>query len=192
MFGVGVNACTGGIDAASPFRSTPIPQIARAPQSENIFSPKRKAPEARVSGRSEEKISPFGTVRYAGCRFRGHAGPWSALRRGMTPISWLGTKRSGALSINYLQSRAFQRVYRCTTHKCAAFRPESGHRSGTVRKPATRYTRRWGRIPRTGKNSRRTGRMDKSTDGPRWSTLVAACKVNCKTNRQVEKLGRCL
>jgi len=153
MLSISIKACTGGINAASPFRSTPIPHIARALQSENMVSPTRKAPGPRISGRSKRKISPFGTVRYARRRSRGHSGPWSALRRGMTPISWSGAKRSGALSIYFLQSRAFQRVCRSTTHKCAAFRPGSGHGSGTVRKPATRCTRRWGRIPRTGKNS---------------------------------------
>ena len=167
MFSIGINECTGGINAASPFRSTPIPQIARAPQSENMVSPKRKAPEARISGRSKKKIASFGAVRDAGRRSRGHSGPWSALRRGTTPVSWSGTKRSGALSIGFLVPRAFQRVCRSTTHKCTAFRPESGHGSGTVRKPATRCTRRWGRIPRTGKNSRRTGRMEKKYRWPK-------------------------
>ncbi len=176
MFGIGITAWTGGIDTASPFRSTPIPQIARAPQSENMVSPKRKAPEARISGRSEEKIAPFGAVRDAGRRSRGHSGPWSALRRGMTPISWSGVKRSGALSIALLQSRAFQRVCRSTTHKCTAFRPESGHGSGTVRKPATRCTRRWGRIPRTGKNSRRTGRVEKKYRRPTEVHLSSGSK----------------
>ena len=78
-----------------------------------------------------------------------------------------GQKGAGHSQSRLLVSRAFQRVCCSTTHKCTAFRPESGHGSGTVRKPATRRTRRWGRIPRTGKNSRRTGRMEKKYRWPK-------------------------
>ena len=162
MLSIGIKACTGGINAAIPFRSTPIPQIARAPQSENVVSPKRRTPEARISGRSKEKIAPFGAVWDVRRRSRGRSGPWSALRRGTTSISWSGPKRSGALSIAHLVPRACS-----TTHKCNTFQPESGHGSGTVRKHATRCTRRWGRIPRTGKNSRRTGRVEKKYRWPK-------------------------
>ena len=152
-FPIGITAWTGGIDSASPFRSAAISQIARAPQSENIVSPKRRTPEARISGRIGETPAPFGAVRDARRRSRGRYGPSSTLHRAWRPISWSGALLRGALSMVLLQSRAFQRVCRSTTHKCTAFRPESGHGSGTVRKHATRCTRKWGRIPRTGKNS---------------------------------------
>ena len=46
-FSIGRKAWTGGIDSTGPLRSIPISQIARAPQSENVVSPKRRAPEAR-------------------------------------------------------------------------------------------------------------------------------------------------
>ena len=141
-----------------------------------MVSPKRRTPEARISGRSKEKIVSVGAVRDAGRRSRGRSGPWSALRRGMTPNSWSGPKRSGALSMEDLVPRAFQRGCRSTTHKCTAFRPESGHGSCTVRKPATRYTRKWGRIPRTGKNSRRTGRVEKKYRWPREVYLNSGSK----------------
>ena len=84
---------------------------------------------------------------------------------------WAGHSQS-----RFLQSRAFQRVCRSTTHKCTAFRPESGHGSCTVRKPATRYTRKWGRIPRTGKNSRRTGRVEKKYRRPTEVHLSSGSK----------------
>ena len=60
---------------------------------------------------------------------------------------------AGHSRLAYLQSRAFQRGCCSTTHKCNAFRPESGCASDTGRKRATRCTRKWGRIPRAGKSS---------------------------------------
>ena len=107
MFSIGIQACTGGISAASPFRSTPIPQIARAPQSENVVSPKRRAPGARTAGKSKEKISAFGTVRDVRRWSRGRYGPSSALHRGYQPISWSGATLSGALSNGVFTSTSF-------------------------------------------------------------------------------------
>ena len=60
-----------------------------------------------------------------------------------------------------LGSLAFQRVGTHTTHKYKAFRPDFGDVSATIGKRATCYTRKWGRIPPTGKNSLRTGRVSK-------------------------------
>ena len=173
-FSIGRKAWTGGIDSTGPLRSIPISQIARAPQSENVVSPKRRAPGARTAGKSKEKISAFGTVRDVRRWSRGRYGPSSALHRGLRQISWSGATLRGALSA-------------CTySHELsggfAALQPISVMPSGQnpgVRVTPVESARHAAHESGVGSPVRARAREERGVwTGPRGSTLEAAYKVN--------------
>ena len=64
-------------------------------------------------------------------------------------------------ALRYLQPLAFQRAGIHRTHKYTAFPGDFGDASAAIGKRATCCARKWGRIPPTGKNSLRTGRVNK-------------------------------
>ena len=84
------------------------------------------------------------------------------------PALFLGQESVGAVqhALERLLSFALQEAGIHRTHKYTAFPGEFGDASATIRKRATRHTRKWCQIPRTGKNSLRTVRVNKKYRNP--------------------------